>query len=385
MAWTLLKHLFNLGASRRRESSAAAAVNDVILQNPVWRRVVLVGSLGAITAFLLGVMVEPPHAGTPDRVVYGLGAGILLGLISVLFFRPQSLRSIATLVIGSSGSFFVFRLAYLLFGAPAGTDIPQEMTENLFWVPVVYVMGYLIPGLTLGRKLAFGVNLLLLLVSVSYLLSSAGQVDGRVLLALAQLNLANWSFAYTIRSFSVYREVAFSAHLKGETMTQLAHTDALTGLANRLRFEHALRETLAEAARAKQRSATIFIDLDHFKRVNDTLGHAAGDELLTQVAQRLRQNSREEDLLARLGGDEFVLLAARIYRPQDAEKIAEQLGHVFALPFVVTGQPLVITASIGFCVFPDDGDSAELLLARSDAAMYQVKARGRAGTQRYAA
>ena len=351
----------------------------------MWRRVVLVGSFGAVIAFIVGAVLEPGSSGMPDRLVYAAAASVLLLLTGVLLVLPGSLKGAATLMISVAGGFFVYRLCYLLFGAPPGTDVPKEMTENLFWIPVVYIVGYLIPGLTLGRRLALLINLLMLLVSGCYFLAAPKPLDPPLLSALAQLDLANWSFAYAVRSFSVYLDVALRAHARGEAMAKLAHTDALTGLANRLQFEQDLRHTLVTAAGAGYRSAVVFIDLDYFKHINDTLGHAAGDELLVRVAERLRRSTREGDVLARLGGDEFVLLLPRLRKSQAAETVINHLERVFAAPFELTSQAVHITASVGKDAVTDAGETSELLLARSDAAMYRVKERGRAGSQRYAA
>lgn len=156
-----------------------------------------------------------------------------------------------------------------------------------------------------------------------------------------------------------------------------AHHDELTGLSNRVQFKEYLARTLAHARRESFKLAVLFIDLDHFKYINDTLGHQMGDTLLQVVAGRIREYLREEDLVARLGGDEFAVLLLGIGNLQDAARVAQKLIDALTLPVVLESHELSITASIGIAVFPDDGDSMDDLLRRADNAMYSAKDFGR--------
>ena len=377
MLRSLVERLTFKRPSARPETSSAAAKVEVILRHPAWRRVVLVGTSGAVVAFISGILTELPNGLTFDSVIYGVSASVLLGIASVLLFNPKSLKTVTTLLIAASGSFFLFRLIHLLFGTTPATQIPQQLTESFFWVPVVYVVGYLVPGLTLGRKLALATNLGLLFISCVYVLATIPETNMQDFEALFQLNLANLTFAYAVRSFSIYREATLEAYAKGEVLTRLAYTDALTGLANRLQFERRLQETLTVTKTTDLRVAVVFIDLDHFKRVNDTLGHKAGDELLVSVAERLQLNVRTGDLLARLGGDEFVLMLPQLRKLEDAAPMVADLRGLFEHPFKLSTGTLKLSASLGLSIFPDDADSAELLLERSDLAMYKEKAFGR--------
>jgi diguanylate cyclase (GGDEF)-like protein len=160
-------------------------------------------------------------------------------------------------------------------------------------------------------------------------------------------------------------------------LQEFAWFDTVTRLPNRRRFEHELAGRLAYARRAKHEVALLFVDLDHFKVVNDTLGHAAGDELLRQIAQRLGSVLREYDFLARYGGDELVMLVSNPAEVADIAKIARKLVGQFEHVFDVHGQAVFSTASIGISVFPHDGADARALLQHADAAMYQAKAGGR--------
>ena len=164
---------------------------------------------------------------------------------------------------------------------------------------------------------------------------------------------------------------------------RLAYQDPLTGLANRLRFEDRLGMALAGARREQQALAVLFIDLDRFKVVNDSLGHKVGDQLLQQVAERLLPLIRMSDTLARVGGDEFILLLSRIDQRESAGLVARKIQDLFRAPFRVAGRELFITPSIGISVFPDDGDDADSLVKNADVAMYAAKQRGRDNYQYY--
>ncbi|HEX2060087.1 MAG TPA: EAL domain-containing protein [Thermoanaerobaculia bacterium] len=156
-----------------------------------------------------------------------------------------------------------------------------------------------------------------------------------------------------------------------------AYHDALTGLANRRLFQEHLSLALALAQRRASVVAVLFLDLDHFKLVNDSLGHSVGDALLREVAQRLKATVREGDTVARVGGDEFTIVLQELSRRDAAATVAQKVLRTVAQPIEVQGHRLYITTSIGITIFPDDGDDAETLLRNADTAMYRAKAAGR--------
>ncbi|KTF67801.1 MULTISPECIES: EAL domain-containing response regulator [unclassified Sphingomonas] len=156
----------------------------------------------------------------------------------------------------------------------------------------------------------------------------------------------------------------------------LAMHDALTGLPNRTMLMDRLHHAIAAARRERQQVALLLMDLDHFKHVNDSLGHFVGDELLEQVAQRLRTVLRESDTAARLGGDEFVIAASNL-SPEAAEQLAARVIQMLQAPFQVQGRELHAGATIGISLYPGDGDNPAALLQAADTAMYQAKRRGR--------
>jgi len=158
-----------------------------------------------------------------------------------------------------------------------------------------------------------------------------------------------------------------------------AYHDALTGLPNRTLAHDRINVSLAHVKRAGSRLAVLFLDLDNFKNINDSLGHEMGDTLLLQVANRLVSLVREEDTVARLGGDEFLILAAAVTSEEAVKHLMERLLQSFAAPFSVSGSDLFVSASIGVAFYPQDGESASVLTKNADIAMYQAKARGRNG------
>ena len=163
----------------------------------------------------------------------------------------------------------------------------------------------------------------------------------------------------------------------------LAHHDALTGLPNRSLLLDRLDQALTQAARSRHRLAVLFLDLDRFKSINDTLVHAVGDQLLRLVAERLRAAVRAVDTVSRLGGDEFVMVLHEIDRPDDAVQVAEKVIVALDQAMVVDGHQLHATPSIGISIYPDDGSDAYALMKNADTAMYHAKASGRNNFQFY--
>ena len=160
-------------------------------------------------------------------------------------------------------------------------------------------------------------------------------------------------------------------------MTHLAQHDFLTGLPNRVLLTERLTQAIRLACRRRKQVALLFLDVDHFKHINDSLGHAVGDQLLESAARRLESCVRATDTVCRQGGDEFVILLAEIEKPHDAAQIAEKLLAALALPHLVDGHELHVTLSIGISVYPDDSVSSDAVLQNADTAMYHAKSCGR--------
>ena len=170
-----------------------------------------------------------------------------------------------------------------------------------------------------------------------------------------------------------------------ERVRHLAHYDELTGLPNRTMFNERLSHALAHARRSETSLAILFIDLDRFKNINDTLGHEAGDHVLKEVAQRLRDCLRESDTVGRLGGDEFVVLIEEPPRPVNAAVVAQKILAAMDTPFLVQAQEFHITASIGISTYPGDGADMQTLMKNADIAMYRAKEQGKNNSQFYSA
>ncbi len=162
-----------------------------------------------------------------------------------------------------------------------------------------------------------------------------------------------------------------------ERIHRLAHYDATTELPNRVLLQDRLLNAINRAARAEGRLALLFLDLDGFKLINDTLGHAAGDEVLRLVGVRLMSRLRKADIVARIGGDEFAVVLSDISHPGDVQAICDQLLAVITEPYELSGQDNRVTTSIGIAMYPDDGTDVQTLLKHADAAMYQAKEHGK--------
>ncbi|WP_156782802.1 putative bifunctional diguanylate cyclase/phosphodiesterase [Acidihalobacter yilgarnensis] len=173
-----------------------------------------------------------------------------------------------------------------------------------------------------------------------------------------------------------------------ENLDFQTHHDTLTALPNRRLLSERLGRDLSRCRRHARHGAAVFIDLDHFKRINDALGHRVGDHLLEAVARRLSENIRDEDTVARFGGDEFVVVltgldAQLAHATEQARQAADKLREIIAAPYQHQGNPLHLTASLGIAIYPVDREDAETVLTRADTALYQVKERGRNGLAFY--
>lgn len=163
-----------------------------------------------------------------------------------------------------------------------------------------------------------------------------------------------------------------------EVARHAAFHDPLTGLPNRALFENRLEHGLAQAKRHGRTLAVMFLDLNDFKKINDTHGHDAGDAVLRTIAHRLKENTRDDDTISRFGGDEFLYLLTEIEVDQDAILIAAKIAAAIKVPCQLGAVQLVVTPSIGISLFPKDGSSAAALIKSADVAMYKAK-RGKSG------
>ena len=183
-----------------------------------------------------------------------------------------------------------------------------------------------------------------------------------------------------IGSYGVVKDISERKQAE-ETVHYQTYHDLLTGLPNRALFRNHLGLLLAQSKRSKQSLVVLSLDLDHFKIINDSLGHSLGDELLLAIGTRLRQCLREGDTLARLGGDEFAILLPALSEPRDIEPIGRKIIHVLSEPVYIKGHEVYVSASIGACVAPADSDTVDSLIRQSEIAMYHAKTQGRSRLQ----
>jgi diguanylate cyclase (GGDEF)-like protein/PAS domain S-box-containing protein len=162
-----------------------------------------------------------------------------------------------------------------------------------------------------------------------------------------------------------------------QQLNYMATHDPLTGLPNRMLFLDRLKMALAQANRNSQKLAVMMLDLDHFKNINDSLGHMVGDQLLKEIGQRLTDLLRQNDTIARLGGDEFIILLPEIGRVEDSAEAAGKILNAFQQPFICGSHKIISSTSIGIAIYPDDCQDTDSLLKNADMAMYYVKAHGR--------
>jgi len=194
-----------------------------------------------------------------------------------------------------------------------------------------------------------------------------------------------WDFGALIAMMAAgavwqYLQVRRIVQLESQAKQRIRHMaehDPLTDLPNRRQLQAKLDLAIAFAKRSGKMVAVMFIDLDGFKAVNDTLGHQVGDDLLKEVAKRLRHGTRSSDLVARLGGDEFVVVLSELDRPDDATILASKLNELIARPISIASKSIRISTSIGISIYPSNGHSGEDLLGKADDAVYQAKAAGK--------
>jgi len=207
----------------------------------------------------------------------------------------------------------------------------------------------------------------------------SGQDDEEFALEILNKGVQDYLVKWEGKGRLIMRSIRYAIERKRSEkhLNYLAQYDNLTGIPNRQHLTEQLDSAIARAQRAGTKVALFYLDLDKFKAVNDMLGHAAGDELLKEVAQRLYLHTRAGDSLARLGGDEFALVIEGLKEARDAESVALNVIQSLAEPFILQGREVGVTAAIGITVYPDDNSEAAVLLKNADIAMYQAKESGR--------
>jgi diguanylate cyclase (GGDEF)-like protein len=353
----------------------------------MWRRTLLAFIPFGALAFLLGWALEVPsdQATSFDMLLYPVMGFMMLGLEVVLAFSRRSLHLVVLSIIVGASTFFFCKLGWLLFLAPASVDIQAQFTETLFWIPVVYLMSFILEEARLGQLAVQGFTGGVMVLAFLYVVPGVmtGTVDWGIAYSLIQLNLANSVLLALTSVFINFKESYTRTRARMEEAEKHAYHDALTGLANRLRLNDELDRRLAWAKSTGSRVAVLYLDVDGFKVVNDTLGHEAGDELLRSVSRRLQHELGRDDVMARISGDEFVIVLSDVESAQTAMFKARKLQSALVKPFELQDLSHHVTASIGICLYPDDARDGATLLRHADSAMYRVKRSGKNGIQRY--
>ncbi len=352
-----------------------------------WRRTLLAFIPFGALAFFVGWALEVPSGqATPfDMLTYPLMGTLLVALELLLAFRRNALTIVVLAIIAGASTFFFLKLGWLLFLAPPSTVLQAQFTETLFWIPVVYLLSFILEEARLGQQVVRiftgGMIALAAVYSVPSIL--AGTVQWGIVYALTELNLANTVFLALTSAFIRFKENYTRTRARMEEAEKHAYNDALTGLANRIRLDGELDRRIARARETGGRIAVLYLDVDGFKVVNDTLGHEAGDELLRSVSRRLSEQLGPNDLMARMSGDEFVIVLEDVDSPQAAVFAARKLQAALVTPFDLQELSHHVSASIGICLYPDDAPDGPTLLRHADSAMYRVKRSGKNGVQRY--
>lgn len=306
----------------------------------------------------------------PDKAAAGVGFSTAQEANRVLDALPQHIA-----LLDASGTILFVNRAWRTFAEENATQIERLCEGNNY---LAACGGSSAEGTREGETFAVAVRAVL-----------AGDLDEFALeYECSSSSRQRWFVAHVSRLPSagalqavVSHEEVTSLKKAEEEANRLAYFDALTGLPNRLLLEDRLRQALAHADRDGQQVAVLFLDLDRFKLINDTLGHAAGDQLLRAVTERLRSCVRRSDTVSRLGGDEFVVVLHPVLQPRDVNAVALKILEVLAAPYQIAGQEIVTTGSVGISFFPDDALEVALLLRNADMAMYRAKERGRNNVQ----
>ncbi|MFB9994470.1 putative bifunctional diguanylate cyclase/phosphodiesterase [Deinococcus oregonensis] len=345
-----------------------------------WRRPLLFALPAASLAFLIGTVLDLPSGQSTlfDQVSYPLALVLLLGLSLALWLRHTLINTIVTTLVFAMSSLFLAKLVFILFLMPQTQLVQLEMTETFFWIPALQVLSFFIPNLRSARNASSIFFALFSLVTVIYLVGSAfGGTSPGIVYALLELNLANVVLFVVTNRFIGFKERYVRSASEYDTMRHLLQTDLLTGLPNRQRLDEVIKGAILE----NRPFALLFIDLDGFKLINDTLGHIVGDLALQEVARRLQQPSSPILFSARLSGDEFVMLA--FAGPAEAQATARTLLSSLSHPIQAEGHVVYITASIGISMYPEDARTTQELVQHADSAMYTVKSYGKNGVRRY--
>ena len=301
---------------------------------------------------------------------------LFFGLCLVtLAIRPGLLRLIEVAQYFAYYPILIGLLSLMLSNAAPEAGNLQAIASFSMWVPVVAVWAFIVFGSHGGPYAALTfVAAAGVVLAVHY--RGAETLGPASTVYLVQAVVAHIGFVVILYALSRLLEAQTARRVATEAAAEYAVKDALTGLFTRYAFDVRFEQALALARRTTRPLAVYFLDVDDFKRVNDDLGHAAGDDLLRELAARIKAAVRDADTVARLGGDEFVVLAF-VEDARHTESLAARLVAVGDEPMLCNGLEVTVAISVGVSLFPDDAEAADALLAAADAAMYAAKAQGK--------
>jgi diguanylate cyclase (GGDEF)-like protein len=337
----------------------------LVMTSAFW--LLLVIFLAVITP--LAIQFNPRGATSANVLFVATFAGVLLSM-SILRFRGDRIMAVNVLLFIYAGA---FAGACFIFGGTRSPTYPL-----LILAPA---MAGLVGNISLS--VAWGLLMLAFWAGVLQAERSGFQFTQIILpqnhsmaMAMAYLGLAIAVVSIIIIYAEMNKALRQSLQNTNSELAHLSSHDQLTRLPNRRFYDERISLALRRAARNHGMTGVLFIDLNEFKKINDTHGHGAGDKLLIAVAQRIQNSLRETDLVARLGGDEFVVVLEDVNSPEEITRIAHKLSHAIEQPLYVRQLVLKFSASIGVAIFPIDGRQKQELEEKADRAMYLAKKRG---------
>jgi len=308
-----------------------------------------------------------------DTVAYPVLVALYTGSTIVVFVRP---KYVPVLALCSFVAFMVYTAAYIAlvwYTEHPSADLYRFATIPQ-WIPLVYVAAFFLFETRQALRLALAFFALLLVPGGLCVVGwSAARIQGTEMRILLDIYFSNAIYIALLVGGTLLKERYVKAAAQCEVLARTAHIDDLTGAYNRRHLDQTLRQAIEQAQRYARPLAAILLDIDSFKRVNDTYGHAAGDAVLIGTARVIRQQMRTTDTFGRWGGEEFLIIALETNRPQ-AHLLAERLRTIVAQQ--IYDQDGSVTASFGVAICRAD-DSAEALVGRADDALYRAKRHGR--------
>lgn len=294
-----------------------------------------------------------------------------------LWRNPRSIRPIEVVLYGLCYPVILGALVLNLAFATNMLEQQAALASFSNWMPLAFIWAYLVFGSRRGIYAAGAFLATGLAVLAPFGLSTRlGYQELVTLSLLGEITFSASLYIVALFGLAYLLERQTSARVSAETTAELAYVDTLTNLPNRLGLQTRLEQAVALAARNQETLAVFFIDLDGFKRINDSYGHQGGDLLLQQFAQRLKSSVRASDTVARMSGDEFVVVAF-LTDTEQARTLADKLLEVYHAPFTLDGHGVAMTGSIGVSLYPGDGLDSDTLLLHADSAMYHAKAAGK--------